>query len=81
MRRNSWANSYRRRPSMGRTFKLFVSGLLAGIIGAGGALIAAFSELPSGGGPSFLTWIVIGVTGLVAAAKDWKTYLAKLPDK
>ena len=66
---------------MGRTLKLLVSGLLAGVIGAGGALIAAFSELPSGGVPSLLTWIVILVTGLVAAAKDWKTYLAKVPDK
>lgn len=66
---------------MGRSLKLVVSGLLAGIIGAGGALIASFSELPSGELPGLVTWIIIGVTGLVAAAKDWKTYLAKVPEK
>lgn len=66
---------------MGKTLKLFLSGLLAGIIGAGGALIAAFSEVPSGELPGVVTWIIIGVTGLVAAAKDWKTFLASPTEK
>jgi hypothetical protein len=64
---------------LGRVIMQFLSGILAGIIGAGGALMAALQESPPGEFPGSVTWLVIGVTGLVGAAKDWKTYLATPP--
>ena len=57
----------------------FLSGILAGIIGAGGALIAALQESPPGKFPGSVTWLVIGITGLIVVARNWKTYLATPP--
>lgn len=47
--------------------------ILTGIVAAGGALIAVATELPPGsriGDISGVTWLVIGLTFAVAAAKD-----------
>jgi hypothetical protein len=65
-----------------RILKIVFSGLFAGIIAGGGALTAVGTEMPpdaSIGDTGGWTWLVIGITFLVAAAKDWKTYLAQPP--
>jgi hypothetical protein len=63
--------------------KIFISALISAIIAGGGAFIGVASELTEQENFSdirLVTWMVIVVIALVAAAKDLKTYLAKPPD-
>ena len=69
---------------MSPTVKIILSFLLAAIIAGGGALLGAASELEQGQGVgdiSSVTWLVIAVTAVVAAAKDFRTFLATPPTK
>ena len=67
---------------MNPTTKIIFSFVLAAIIAGGGALLGAASEMEQGQGVGEIgsvTWLVIGVTAIVAAAKDFRTYLAPPP--
>ena len=62
--------------------KFLLSALIAAVIAAGGATIGVLQELGADkdiGEVRIATWIVIAVTGLIAAGKDLKTYLAEAP--
>ena len=62
--------------------KVFLSALISAIIAGGGAFIGVASDLGEQDNLSdirLVTWMVIIVIALVAAAKDLKTYLAKPP--
>ena len=62
--------------------KVILSALIAAIIAGGGAFIGVASELGDNENLNdirLVTWVVIIVIALVAAAKDLKTYLAKPP--
>lgn len=68
---------------MGPKQKVILSALIAAIIAGGGAFIGVASDLDHDENLSdirLVTWMVILVIALVAAAKDLKTYLAKPPD-
>ena len=58
--------------------KLIASSVTAGIIAGGGAILASIAE---GGTISQTAIIIAVVTGLVAAAKDLRTYIADSPTK
>jgi hypothetical protein len=63
--------------------KVVLSALIAAIIAGGGAFLGVASDLGDEENLSdirLITWIVIIVISLVAAAKDLKTYLAKPPN-
>jgi hypothetical protein len=63
--------------------KVLLSALIAAIIAGGGAFIGVASdlgELENLSDIRLVTWMVIIVIAIVAAAKDLKTYLAKPPD-
>lgn len=65
-----------------RLFKIVMSGVLAGVVAGGGALTAVATELEPGSPITAIgqvTWLVIAVAFLVAAAKDWRTYTADPP--
>ena len=67
---------------MGPKQKIILSALIAAIIAGGGAFIGVASDLGDDENLSdirLVTWMVIIVIALVAAAKDFKTYLAKPP--
>jgi len=62
--------------------KVVLSALIAAIIAGGGAFLGVASELGDEENLSdirLITWLVIIVIAIVAAAKDLKTYLAKPP--
>ena len=62
---------------MTRTALVILSALLAAMIASGGAFLVVATELGDGkglGDVSGLTWVVIAVTGLIAGAKDLRTY-------
>jgi hypothetical protein len=62
--------------------KVVLSALIAAIIAGGGAFLGVASELGDNENLNdirLVTWLVIIVIALVAAAKDLKTYLAKPP--
>jgi hypothetical protein len=63
--------------------KVILSALIAAIIAGGGTFLGVASELSDEENLSdirLITWLVIIVIAIVAAAKDLKTYLAKPPD-
>jgi hypothetical protein len=63
--------------------KVLLSALIAAIIAGGGAFIGVASDLGDEENLAdirLVTWTVIIVIAVVAAAKDIKTYLAKPPD-
>ena len=63
--------------------KVVLSGLIAAVIAGGGAFLGVASDLGDEESLSdikLITWLVILVIAIVAAAKDLKTYLAKPPD-
>ncbi len=63
--------------------KFILSALIAAIIAGGGAFIGVASDLGNEENLSdirLVTWGVIIVIAVVAAAKDLKTYLAKPPE-
>lgn len=63
--------------------KIILSALIAAIIAGGGAFIGVASDLSDEENLSdirLVTWGVIIVIAVVAAAKDLKTYLAKPPE-
>ncbi len=62
--------------------KVVLSALIAAVIAGGGAFLGVASELGNEENLSdirLITWLVIIVIAIVAAAKDLKTYLAKPP--
>jgi len=59
--------------------KLLLSGLTAFAIAGGGALLAVIADLPADEVISVKVWIITGVTGIMAASKDIRTYLADSP--
>lgn len=63
---------------MNPALKQFLSGSLAGTIAAGTAAVAMLTEVQLEAVTSG-QWVVIGVGGFLAAAKDWKTLLATPP--
>lgn len=68
---------------MSRTIRLFLSGLTSGIIAAGTGLVSALGSIDSStpfDEVSWTVWAGILVGGLLASAKDWRTYLAEPPD-
>jgi hypothetical protein len=68
---------------MNRKQKVVLSALIAAIIAGGGAFIGVATDLGDEENLSdirLMTWMVIMVIAVVAAAKDFKTYLAKPPD-
>lgn len=68
--------------SMSERQKVVLSALIAAIIAGGGAFLGVASELGDEENLSdirLITWLVIIVIAIVAAAKDLKTYLAKPP--
>jgi len=63
--------------------KILLSALIAAVIAGGGAFIGIASDLGDQENLSdirLVTWTVIIVIAVVAAAKDLKTYLAKPPE-
>jgi hypothetical protein len=63
--------------------KILLSALIAAIIAGGGAFIGVASDLGDEENLSdirLVTWMVIIIIAVVAAAKDLKTYLAKPPE-
>ena len=63
--------------------KVILSALIAAIIAGGGAFIGVASDLGDEENLvdiRLVTWMVIIVIAVIAAAKDLKTYLAKPPD-
>jgi hypothetical protein len=63
--------------------KVVLSALIAAIIAGGGAFLGVASELADNENLNdirLVTWLVIIVIAVVAAAKDLKTYLAKPPN-
>lgn len=63
--------------------KVILSALIAAIIAGGGAFLGVASDLSDEENLSdirLVTWAIIIVIAIVAAAKDLKTYLAKPPD-
>ena len=63
--------------------KVILSALIAAIIASGGAFIGVASDLGDEENLAdirLVTWMVIIVIAVIAAAKDLKTYLAKPPD-
>jgi len=63
--------------------KVILSALIAAIIAGGGAFIGVASDLGDEENLAdirLVTWMVIIVIAVIAAAKDLKTYLAKPPD-
>jgi hypothetical protein len=68
--------------TMSEKQKVVLSALIAAIIAGGGAFLGVASELGENENLSdirLITWLVIVVIGIIAAAKDLKTYLAKPP--
>jgi len=64
-----------RRPRLAR---LLASAATATIITGGGAAVAAFVEAGSGGVSGNALWAAL-LFGVIAGAKDYKTYTAKPP--
>lgn len=67
---------------MKRYIMISLSAIIAAIIAGGGAFFGVVSGLEPNAKLSdigSITWLVIGVTALIAAAKDLKTYLADAP--
>lgn len=67
---------------MNPILKRTLSAIIAAIIASGGAFFGVASELGANkdiGDIRIITWVVIAVTAVVAAAKDLKTYLAQPP--
>ena len=63
--------------------KVILSAFIAAIIAGGGAFIGVASDLGDEENLAdirLVTWMVIIVIAVIAAAKDLKTYLAKPPD-
>jgi hypothetical protein len=63
--------------------KVIFSALIAAIIAGGGAFLGVATDLSDDESLSdirLITWLVIIVIAMVAAAKDLKTYLAKPPN-
>ena len=63
--------------------KVILSALIAAVIAGGGAFLGVASDLGDEERLTdirLITWLVIIVIAIVAAAKDLKTYLAKPPD-
>ena len=63
--------------------KVILSAFIAAIIAGGGAFIGVASDLGDEENLvdiRLVTWMVIIVIAVIAAAKDLKTYLAKPPD-
>ena len=64
---------------MSKKQKIFLSFLIAAVIAGGGAFTGVATDLGPNkdiGDIRTVTWIVIGLTALVAGAKDLKTFLA-----
>ena len=59
--------------------RVIASAVIAGLIGAGTALIAVAQEATALADISGLTWIIIGVGGTLIVLKDVRTYLAAPP--
>ena len=62
---------------MSRTILAILSALIAVVIAAGGAFLVVATELGEGknlSDVSDITWAVVGVTGVIAGAKDLRTY-------
>ena len=63
--------------------KVVLSALIAAVIAGGGAFLGVATDLGDEESLTdirLITWLVIIVIAVVAAAKDLKTYLAKPPD-
>jgi hypothetical protein len=63
--------------------KVILSALIAAVIAGGGSFLGVASDLGDEESLTdirLITWLVIIVIAIVAAAKDLKTYLAKPPD-
>ena len=62
---------------MSRTTLVILSAGIAMVIASGGAFLVVASELGDGkglGDVSGITWAVVVVTGVIAGAKDLRTY-------
>ena len=59
--------------------KILISSLSNGVIASGGAITAVIVEVGSSAPISGITWLMAGIAGLMAMAKDWKTYTATVP--
>ena len=59
--------------------RILLSAVIAGLIASGTALLAVAQEATTLGGIGGLTWLIIGVGGLLVLLKDVKTYLAPPP--
>jgi len=64
---------------MSKPMTMLVHALLTFITISGGAFMAVAVDMEPGQSLSVVQWGVIGVTGLVAAAKDAQSRLAKPP--
>jgi len=59
--------------------KILISSLSNGVIASGGAITAVRVEIGSDTPISGVTWLMAGIAGLMAMAKDWKSYTATAP--
>ena len=59
--------------------KILISSLSNGVIASGGAITAVIVEIGSDTPISGVTWLMAGIVGLMAIAKDWKAYTAESP--
>ena len=59
--------------------RILVSSVSNGLIASGGAITAVIVEVGSDSPISGVTWLMAGIAGMMAMAKDWKTYTATAP--
>jgi len=64
---------------MSPILKVFISGLLTFTITAGAALLAVLADLAPEDPISTKAWLSAIIGGLIAAAKDWRTFTATSP--
>ena len=64
---------------MNPNMKIFISGLLTFVITAGGAIMAVMVDMAPEDPISAKVWLTAGIVGMIAAAKDWKTFTAAPP--
>ncbi len=68
---------------MNATLKLFLSGLISAVIVGCTGLMTAISTIPAGTpitDVSWTVWVGIASGAAMAAAKDWRTFIAPPPN-
>ena len=67
---------------MSTSIKMFISGLIAGLITFGTSIAALLANMPTDASLSKISQVALlaaAIGGLLTALKDWQSYLAKSP--